>query len=71
MQTAGESGFLSAPCHCSLAYAEKLIPLFLLNGIHLQFTMDSLANMCSNLTADAGSVFTAFTITNPPPTLSD
>ena len=64
MQTAGETGFLSAPCHCSLAYAEKLIPLFLLNGIRLQFTMDSLANMCSNLTADAGSVFTAFTITN-------
>ena len=60
----GESGFLAAPCHCSLAYCEKLIPLFLLNGIRLQFTMDSLANMCSNLAADSGSVFTGFTVSN-------
>jgi hypothetical protein len=60
----GESGFLSAPIHCSLAYSEKLIPLFLLNGIRLQFTMDTLANMCSNLSGDATNVFTAFQITN-------
>jgi len=60
----GESGFLAAPCHCSLAYCEKLIPLFLLNGIRLQFTMDSLANMCSNISGDSASAFTSFTITN-------
>ena len=62
--SAGETGFLSAPIHCSLAYAEKLIPLFLVNGIRLQFTMDSLANMCSNLTGDAAAALTGFTITN-------
>jgi hypothetical protein len=60
----GESGFLAAPCHCSLAYAEKLIPLFLLNGIRLQFTMDTLANMCSNLATDAAATLTGFTISN-------
>jgi hypothetical protein len=60
----GETGFLAAPCHCSLAYCEKLIPLFLLNGIRLQFTMDSLANMCSNISGDSASAFTSFTITN-------
>ena len=64
LATAGETGYMSAPCHCSLAYCEKLIPLFLLNGIRLQFTMDSLANMCSNLAADAASAFTGFTVSN-------
>jgi len=60
----GESGFMAAPCHCSLAYCEKLIPLFLLNGIRLQFTMDSLANMCSNISTDSATAFTSFTVTN-------
>ena len=60
----GESGFLSAPLHCSLSYAEKLIPLFLLGGIRLQFTMDTLANMCSNLGTDLAATLTGFTITN-------
>ena len=48
--TASDSGFFSAPLHCSLSYAEKLIPLFLVGPIRLQFTMDTLLNMCSNLT---------------------
>ena len=38
---------LSAPLICSLSHSEKLIPLFLLNGIRLTFTLDSIANMFS------------------------
>ena len=60
----GETGFFSAPLHCSLSYAEKLIPLFLATGIRLQFTVDTLANMCSFLTADAGAVLTGIEISN-------
>ena len=60
----GESGYLSAPLHCSLSYAEKLIPLFAIGGVRLQLTMDTLANMCSNLTGDAGATLTGFSITN-------
>ena len=61
---AGETSSFAAPIHCSLSYAEKLIPLFACGGIRLQFTVDSLANMCSNLTGDAGSTLTGFTISN-------
>lgn len=35
----------SAPLHCILSGCEKLIPLFLLNGIRLQFTFDTVANI--------------------------
>jgi hypothetical protein len=62
--TASEVGSWSGPLHCSLSYAEKLVPLFLLNGIRLQFTMDTLANMCSNLSGDSAGALTGFTITN-------
>lgn len=40
---------LSAPLICSLSSCEKLIPLFLLNGIRLTFTLDSIANMFSKI----------------------
>ena len=41
----------SAPLYGLLAGSEKLIPLFLLNNIRLQFTLDTLANIQSNITA--------------------
>ena len=44
------SRMFSAPLHCALAYSEKLIPLFALNGIRLTFTLDSIANICSAIT---------------------
>ena len=62
--TAGETNWFAGPLHCSLAYAEKLIPLFAVGGIRLQFTMDTLANMCSNLSGDAAAILAGFTITN-------
>lgn len=40
---------LSAPLICSLSSCEKLIPLFLLNGIRLTFTLDTIANMFSKI----------------------
>jgi len=53
----------SAPLIGLLSGSEKLIPLFLLNNIRLQFTLDTLANIQSNITADAGKV-TDFVISN-------
>ncbi len=40
---------MSAPLICSLSNCEKLIPLFLLNGIRLTFTLDTIANMFSKI----------------------
>ena len=40
---------LSAPLICSLSQCQKLIPLFLLNGIRLTFTLDTIANMFSKI----------------------
>ena len=61
------SRMYSAPLPCALAYSEKLIPLYALNGIRLTFTLDTLANICSAITS-AGSAAVAlpteFTITN-------
>lgn len=37
--------YYSAPLYNLLSGSEKLIPLFLLNGIRLQFTLDSIANI--------------------------
>jgi hypothetical protein len=62
--TAGETNWCAAPLHCSLSYSEKLIPLFAMGGVRLQFTLDTLANMCSNLNGDAASALTGYTITN-------
>ena len=45
--------FYSAPLNGLLAGSEKLIPLFLLNNIRLQFTLDTLANIQTNITANA------------------
>jgi hypothetical protein len=61
--------YLSAPLICSLSNCEKLIPLFLLNGIRLTFTLDSAANIFSQLDNAGGAIIagnqvTAYSITN-------
>jgi hypothetical protein len=53
----------SAPLYGLLAGSEKLIPLFLLNNIRLQFTLDTLANIQSNITAQQ-NLITDFVISN-------
>jgi len=55
---------LSAPLYSLLGNSEKLIPLFLLQNMRLEFTFESLANVSSNLTGDAGSIMTGYTISN-------
>ena len=55
---------LSAPLYCLLANSEKLIPLALLQNMRMEFTFESLANVSSNLTGDAGSIMTGYTISN-------
>jgi hypothetical protein len=52
----------SAPLHGLLAGSEKLIPLFLLNNIRLQFTLDTLANIQTAQALNAG--ITKFEISN-------
>jgi hypothetical protein len=55
---------LSAPLYSLLGNSEKLIPLFLLQNMRLEFTFESLANLSSNLTGDVGSIMTNYSITN-------
>ena len=55
---------LSAPLYCMLGNSEKLIPLFLLQNMRLEFTFESLANLSSNLSGDAGSIMTGYSISN-------
>jgi len=55
---------LSGPLYCMLSNSEKLIPLFLLQNMRLEFTFESLANVSSNLSADSGSIMTGYTISN-------
>ena len=56
------NNYISAPLiGCSLSNAEKLVPLDFVNW-RLQLTIDSIANICSNLTTDVA--FSSFTITN-------
>ena len=56
------NNYISAPLiGCSLAYAEKLVPLDYVNW-RIQLTLDSLANIGSQLTGDGA--LTAYTITN-------
>ena len=65
--TAGETFSLSAPLYSLLGNSEKLIPLFLLQNMRLEFTFESLANVSSNLYGDVttnGSTMTGYTISN-------
>jgi hypothetical protein len=55
---------LSAPLYCLLGNSEKLIPLFLLQNMRLEFTFESLANLSSNLSGDSGSIMTGYSISN-------
>ena len=55
---------LSAPLYCLLGNSEKLIPLALLQNMRMEFTFESLANVSSNLTTDAASIMTGYTISN-------
>ncbi len=55
---------LSAPLYSLLGNSEKLIPLFLLQNMRLEFTFESLANLSSNLSSDSGSIMTGYSITN-------
>ena len=55
---------LSAPLYCLLGNSEKLIPLALLQNMRMEFTFESLANVSSNLTGDAASIMTGYTISN-------
>jgi hypothetical protein len=55
--------YLSAPLYC-LGNSEKIIPLFLLQNMRLEFTFESLANVSSNLSGDSGSIMTGYTISN-------
>ena len=52
----------SAPLIGLLAGSEKLIPLFLLNNIRLQFTLDTLANIQTNINGE--NLITDFAISN-------
>jgi hypothetical protein len=59
ISTTGETYFVSAPLPCLLTSCEKLIPLFAMPTIRLQFTMDSLANMFA-----VNGTISSFTISN-------
>jgi hypothetical protein len=54
--------YYSAPLIGLLGNAEKLIPLFLLNNVRLALTLDSVANVSTNIAADAK--ITKFVISN-------
>jgi len=54
--------YLSAPLYCLMGNSEKLIPLFLLQNMRMEFTFESLANISSNLTSDDKA--TAYEISN-------
>ena len=54
--------YLSAPLYSLLGNSEKLIPLFLLQNMRMEFTFESLANISSNLAADVKA--TGYTISN-------
>jgi len=55
--------YYSVPLHGLLSSSEKLIPLFLMNNIRLQFTTDTLANIQTAIATNAG-VLTGFSISN-------
>ena len=65
--TAGDTFSVSAPLYSLIGNSEKLIPLFLLQNMRLEFTFESLANVSSNLLVDIttnGSTMTGYTISN-------
>ena len=44
--------YVSAPLYCLMGNSEKLVPLFLLQNMRMEFTFESLANISSNITQD-------------------
>ena len=54
--------YVSAPLYCLIGNSEKLIPLFLLQNMRMEFTFESLSNISSNLDADTKA--TGYTISN-------
>ena len=54
--------YVSAPLYCLMGNSEKLIPLFLLQNMRMEFTFESVANISSNLTSDDKA--TSYEITN-------
>ena len=54
--------WVSAPLYCLLGNSEKLIPLFLLQNMRMEFTFESLANISSNRSTDDKA--TGYTISN-------
>lgn len=61
--TASAAQFMSAPLLGILGNSDKLLPLFLMNQTRLVFTLDSVANVCSNITAEQATLG-SFAITN-------
>ena len=55
---------LSGPLYCMLSNSEKMIPLSVLQNMRMEFTFESLTNVSSNLTSDAGSIMTGYKIEN-------
>jgi len=62
--TIGVSTVYSAPLIGLLGWSEKLIPLFLLNNIRIALTLDSAANICSNVVGATVRPITTFSISN-------
>ena len=51
-ESASDTFYVSAPLYCLMGNSEKLIPLFLLQNMRMEFTFESLANISSNLLSD-------------------
>lgn len=60
------SKMVSGPLYCALSHSSKLIPLFLLNGIRITLTLDSIVNCFSALDNSSATVSlpTNFTLSN-------
>jgi len=48
--------YVSAPLYCLLGNSEKLIPLFLLQNMRMEFTFESISNITSNLVGDQKAI---------------
>jgi hypothetical protein len=59
--TDGEILSLAGPLPCSLSNSEKLIPLFLLNNVRIQLTLDAIENICPTT---ANTIKGGYTITD-------
>ena len=62
LTNASETFYMSAPLYCLLSNSEKLIPLFLLQNMRLEFTFESLANISTNISTELKA--TGYTISN-------